>query len=138
MDAGSTAYAGTLRAAIDAAETSRRRLSFRLAARKGTKQESEYRSLGRYLKGQEMPEPEQAAILAVELGEPLLALVTPVGERRRVRRATVETLVGQNTASIEALREAVQILLRQVVALGGTAEGIPKDALPQAVEGNDS
>lgn len=83
-------YAALLRSAIKDARSSRRKLSFALAAKTGNKQESDYRSLGKYLAGADQPKRERAAILAVLLNEPRLALVSDVGDRRHDRLAALE------------------------------------------------
>jgi hypothetical protein len=83
-------YPDLLRAAIDAAGSSRRKLSFYLADMTGNKQTSEYRALGKYLSGEEIPSADRAAILAVALTEPRLALVADSRARRQGRLSELE------------------------------------------------
>lgn len=118
MDGRPPSYAETLRAAIDAAGSSRRKLSYALADKTGNKQTSEYRSLGKYMadakpgKKPEIPDQDRAAVLAVELKEPRLAIVSPVADRRRGRQAELEARV----AELEAL---ANVVMPQLEELGG-------------------
>jgi len=117
--AGEVDYPTLLRAAIKAAGSSRRKLSYELAKKTGNQQEDEYRSLGKYLSSEkpELPSRERAAILAVLLGEPLLALVNDARGRRSDRLAKVE-------AELAALRELRDDDLRGVLArLAALEEG---------------
>jgi hypothetical protein len=107
-----TRYGTTLREAIEAADTSRRKLSYALAEKTDNKQDSEYRALGKYLRGDETPSPERAAILAVLLGQPELALVSsPRRDRLAELAATVdrlETALGGALTRLEALEANAQ------------------------------
>jgi hypothetical protein len=112
-----TPYRELLRDAIDAAGTSRRKLSYAFAEKTGNQQESEYRSLGKYLDGEnpETPTPERAAILAVLLREPRLALVPRAIRNGRLQQlaATVDDLLG----AVGELKNEVQDLKGQVAGL---------------------
>lgn len=57
---------------------------------------------------------------------------------RRHRRPDLEVQVRENTLAIDALREAVAILVGQVRELGGTVPDVPTGALPPEVEGTQS
>lgn len=100
-------YAALLRKAMEAKGMSRRKLSFAMAARTKNKQPSDFRALGKYLNGTESPSPKNAAILAVELEEPELALVSP---QRRVRLAELAATVGDHQTAIDALTERLEDL----------------------------
>lgn len=116
-------YAELLRAAIDNAGTSRRKLSFVLAEETGNQQDSEYRAIGKYLAGEE-PSRERAAILAVLLGDPQLALVTPSGDRRSARRAELE-------ARVADLEEAAEQLSPYLKELGDRVTALEKRSQPK-------
>ena len=95
-------YGKLLRGALEQAGLSRRKFSVALAERTGNQQESEWRSLGKYLNGEE-PSPERAALIAVMLGEPRLALVEGITARQRVRREALEARVAELEEALEAL-----------------------------------
>lgn len=97
-------YPALLRSAIKAAGSSRRALSFQLAEATGNQQSTEYRSLGKYQSEAkpETPTRERAALLAVLLKEPKLALVTDLAGRRRDRLAKLEGSVAE-IARVQAL-----------------------------------
>lgn len=106
-------YPQILRAAIEAG-SSRRKFSYTLAETTGANQDSEYRALGKYLSGEELPSRERAAILAVLLQEPRLALVPSTGERRGARLESVATAV----ADIQTKQtEAAQTILAELGAI---------------------
>lgn len=116
MENQNPSYADMLRAAIDR-KTNRTRLSRALAEKTGAKQSSEYRSIGKYLRGPEQPDKKRAAILAVLLEEPELALVSAVAERRQVRRAELEERV-------ERLERALNLLGPDLRALATLPERV--------------
>ena len=103
-------YAEILRDAIRAAHTSRTKLSFALADKTGNTQKTEYRALGKYLAGTEIPSPDRAAILAVLLADHRLALVNAVAERRRARQAELEAAVDRIDRILETLVDRVEAL----------------------------
>lgn len=110
-----TDYAALLRRTIDA-KSSRRKLSFALANQTGNKQPSEFRSLGKYLAGDELPTQERAARLAVLLEEPLLAIVSgPRDRQRRDRLGELAATVEDLTAAVDDLKDQVAELKRQRV-----------------------
>jgi len=88
------AYSDLLRAALERSGMSRRRFSALLAAESGNTRESEYRSIGKYLGG-EVPLPPRAAVLAVLLGAPELAMVPDGATRRGGRLAELEARVAE-------------------------------------------
>lgn len=108
-------YAELLRQAIEA-KSSRRKLSFALAERTGNQQPSEYRSLGKYLAGDEFPARERAATLAVLLGEPQLAIVPDLRDRRRDRLAELEEEVGRLREERETALQAIVVRLAELEA----------------------
>lgn len=113
-------YPERLRAALTAAGISRRKLAPLYAAETGNKPDSEYRAIGKYLAGEEVPEPERAAILAVLLRSPGLALVGAVPSRRRGRQAELEARVERLETALGALGpdlEALETLPERVLAL---------------------
>lgn len=119
-----TTYSERLREAIESAGTSRTRLSVELADKTGNSAKSEYRSLGKYLSGEEEPSPDRAAILAVLLTEARLALVRPVAARRRNHQQQLEARVelieeslnrlGPDLGALASLPDRVTALERQV------------------------
>lgn len=100
-------YPDVLRAAISQT-TSRRQLSIRLAETTGNKQESEYRALGKYLSGEETPSKDRAAILAVLLQAPQVALVPEAQDGRR--RYRLEELADAVVEILENQREILALL----------------------------
>jgi hypothetical protein len=108
-------YSELLRGAIDAAGSSRRKLSFQLAEKTGNQQASEYRALGKYLSGEEMPSRERAAMLAVLLNEYRLALVSDAQNRRQVRLEDIAEGVAE---ILENQREALDLLKDVLPAKG--------------------
>ena len=102
-----------LRDAIKAGESSRRKLSFQLAEKTGNQQPSEYRALGKYLKGDEAPTKDRAAILAVLLREPRLALVSDAQSRRQDRLGELAKTVDDLIATVADLKEQVEELQRR-------------------------
>lgn len=76
-------YPTLLRSAIKEAGSSRNKLGPELAAITGNQEDSEYRAIGKYLAGDETPSRERAAILAVLLKKPELALVSDGRARRQ-------------------------------------------------------
>lgn len=109
------AYAETLRAAIKAAGSSRRKLSADFAEQTGNERETEYRSLGKYLSKTkpELPSRERAAILAVLLNEPRVALVSDSKSRRRDRLGELAATVDDLLATVEDLKNQVATLQRR-------------------------
>lgn len=110
-------YKDTLRAAIEKAGTSRRQLSFALADHTGNKRESEYRALGKYLAGDELPSDERAAVLAVQLRDPNLALV----ERERrdglaVRQQQLDRRLTELEDKVEERAQSVDVFAQEVAA----------------------
>lgn len=108
-------YAALLRELIGDSpgqQKSRRKLSFEMAAETGNRQESEYRSLGKYLEGKETPSPERGALLAVLLRRPELALVPQTRRDRRAELAKtveqIEIALGGALSRIEALEAHAQ------------------------------
>jgi len=126
-------YAALLREAIQAAASSRRRLSGELAATTGNEQDSEYRALGKYLAGDETPNPERAAILAVLLEEPRLALVSEVAARRRDRLAELES-------TVDALRPLLRVgdLQEQLDDLARRVGHLERQARPGSERGSSA
>lgn len=121
MIAAEQTYADLLRAAMEEAGASRRKLSSAFAGKTGNQKESEYRALGKYLTGDE-PTPERAAILAVLLGEPRLALVTPAADRRTSRHAELEARVAELEDALNKLQRSMKglaALPARVTALEG-------------------
>jgi hypothetical protein len=123
-------YRELLRDAIDAAGTSRRKLSYAFAEKTRNQQESEYRSLGKYLdeENPDTPAPERAAILAVLLGEPRLALVARTGRNARLQElaGAVDDLlgtVGDLKAEVQDLKSQVGDLQRQRATGTRASEG---------------
>jgi hypothetical protein len=119
-------YPELLRSSIDAAGSSRRALSFALAEETDNQQPSEYRALGRYLAGKETPTRERAAILAVLLKQPLLALVTDAKSRRQVRLQEVEAEVAQ-------LRREFDLFVQAVTGRRADYESVQELATPGSV-----
>lgn len=105
-------YGEQLGAAMKRLPISQRRLSFLLAEQTGNNQESERRSIGKYLKNEGAPEPDRAAILAVLLRAPELALVPDAVTRRRGRLAELEAriavLEGVSQASLHLLDDVIE------------------------------
>jgi hypothetical protein len=108
-------YSQLLRSAIDDAGSTRRKLSFQLAEQTGNQQSSEYRALGKYLSGDETPGQDRAAILAVLLQQPALALVSATQDRRRVRLAEL-------AATVDRLETALEGALTRLEALEARAQ----------------
>jgi hypothetical protein len=127
-------YAELLRRTLEA-KSSRRKLSFALAKRTGNQQASEYRSLGKYLSGEELPTRERGAVLAVLLDEPLLALVPDAKERRRHRQEALAREAAEYREALQMVLEVSVLLAGEVARLGGTIPEETLDALRQAVAG---
>lgn len=108
-------YPELLRASIDNAKSSRRKLSFQLAEKTGNQQPSEYRALGKYLSGDEEPSRERAAVLAVLLSAPQLALVSGPQTRRQARLAEL-------AATVDRLETALDGALARLEALEARAQ----------------
>lgn len=102
-----TDYPEVLRAAMKNAAMSRNKLSYAVAAKTGNKRDSEYRALGKYLSGDEAPSQERAALLAVLLSDPAVAIVS---SHRRDRLAELG-------ATVEKLERALGAVLDRVEAL---------------------
>lgn len=108
-------YRLRLEAAIERSPLSKRQVGARLAEREELKDaEAGRRQLYKYLdKGEPTePEPERAAVLAVILDAPELALVQPQAERRQARRAELEARV----ADLEAIAEATSPYVAEIAA----------------------
>lgn len=103
-------YPELLRASIHAAKSSRRKLSFDLADKTLNQQQSEYRALGKYLKGDEEPSRERAAILAVLLNEPQLALVSDPQSRRQARQTELAETVDRLETALEGALTRIEVL----------------------------
>lgn len=119
-------YSNLLRDAMDAAGTSRTRLAKDLAARTGNLVRSEYRSLGKYLGGEE-PTRERAALLAALLNDPRLAQVKEMAARQSARRAELEARVAE-------LEKALNLLgpdLRALAALPGRVTALEQLGPPK-------
>ncbi len=99
---GRVRYREVLRDAMDAAGSSRRKLSAALAERTGNQQTSEYRALGKYLAGDEEPSRPRATILAELLSDERLAEVSDRQDRRDARLASIE-------AELAALKESREL-----------------------------
>ena len=109
MVAPRTAYADTLREAMHQ-KISRRQLAKQLADETGSKEASEYRALGKYLAGEDEPSRERAAILAVILQAPGVALVD--GDRGPQVRVVdhLESIEAALTAMAEGQQEILRLL----------------------------
>jgi hypothetical protein len=105
-------YPELLRSSIESVGSSRRKLSFDLAAETGNQQPDEYRSLGKYMSKTkpETPSRERAAILAVLLKEPRLALVSEVRTRRQARLAELAATVDQLETALEGALTRIEAL----------------------------
>lgn len=114
---GANTYGQALIEALERSQYSRRRLSAVIAERTGNKQESEYRALGKYLRGDEIPEQHRASVLAELLGEPQLALVPTSAQRRRGRLGELEAEVARLREILVVAGEAHDVLVRRVAAL---------------------
>jgi hypothetical protein len=119
----STPYNERLTAALERAGVTRRGLAKALAEREGGEVESKRRNVYKWLAGGE-PEPLRAALLAVILDSPDLAIVQTDGRSSRV--GELEGEVAALTQGLDALRKAHGRLLRRVAAL----EDVPRQAAP--------
>lgn len=131
-----TEYGTTLRNAIERT-SSRRKLSFQLAEHTGNKQESEYRSLGKYLRGEDFPSPEKAALMAVLLVDPRVALVERPRRDRlaerldklEVRLAELEDRAGKVE---ETQRQGVDVVQGLIARLAALEAAPAREAQPPA------
>jgi len=106
-------YAERLKAALERAGISARRLASLLAARTGNKADSERRSITKYQSGEERPDQERAALLAELLSAPELAEVPPVQARRQHRLRGLAEAVSRLELVVEELTARVEVLERQ-------------------------
>lgn len=102
-------YPALLRSAITAAGSSRRKLAPEFAAETGNQPDSEYRALGKYLSGDEEPSRDRAAILAVLLKKPELALVSDARARRQDRLTTLEARVAKLESDVLRFAKAAVV-----------------------------
>lgn len=125
------AYGDLLTQARQRAGLSKRALGAKLAERAGLDAESGRRAIYKYEKEGEEPERARAAILAVILDEPALALVAEPAVKRQRRRGALE-------ARVEGLEDRQKSGLAKVTArlarLEGRLKRLEQQGAPQQTE----
>jgi hypothetical protein len=113
-------------------DVSRRSLSFLLAERLGNQQESEYRSLGKYLSGSEEPGPKKAAAIAEVLETPEVGVVA---KTRRDRLEALERRLEELEAAVSARQQKADAfgekVLERLVALEDAREPQERPSSPR-------
>jgi transcriptional regulator with XRE-family HTH domain len=130
--AGQASYADRLTAALEASDLSVREVAKRLSAKTGTAVEDERSAIYRYKRGEYEPEPDRAVMLALILEEPALAMVTPLGEKRRGRLAELEAEVARFR---EAQLSFAEEVLARLAALEAARGRGAQPSTPQASPG---
>lgn len=103
--------------ALKSSHTPMRTLARAFAEKTGNDIESERPALYLYKKGESEPTPERAAILAVLLSDPSLALVQPQADRRTARRAELEARVAELERAAQELAPYLAEVAARVAAL---------------------
>lgn len=116
---GTEPFPAVLRAAIEEAEISVSELARRVAKASGTEVQSERRGLQRYLKGEVVPEPDKAAILAQALGRPESDFVMAVHLQPSLHEliAALDSRLAALEGRIDRRGQAVQRSLKGILDL---------------------
>lgn len=116
-------YAERLKAALEVGKAAgdgrpenKRQLAVAVAEYTGNKLDSERRSIYTYFDHTE-PDPDRAALLAVIMRDPSLALVQPQAEKRKARHEELEARVAQLEEIVNRLSPQMKSLGDRVVAL---------------------